>query len=117
MLSRSHRVSSRQLSELMVKGKIYHSPLFLMRAYVPAGMEGVHVAAVAPQKIFKTAPARNNMKRKTYEAVREVLKTSSSKDGAAHLVGLFAKATAVKSTVIEITTDLKALFVKAGIVR
>ena len=139
MTSRSHRLSTKQFNEVISKGKVFHSPLFLMRA-LQTGEGPARIAAAVPVKIGKTAVIRNNLRRKVYEAVRPLL--SDIKEGL-HII-LFAKTIyapinhwsastpALKSsangsnpksksnkplTGVLISNDLKGLFVKAGILR
>ncbi len=95
----------------MEKGKIIHSSLFLAR--VLGGQSDMRVAAVAPKKVVKTAVERNKIRRKIYEAVRKLKSEMSSKS---HIL-IFAKPTFIKSTQLEIDTDLKTLFVKGGLLR
>lgn len=97
----------------MEKGKIFHSDFFLARIYFPQDSKRLSVAAVAPQKIFKTAASRNYMKRKIYEAVSPLIKDPSK----LAIIGLFAKSTAINAGVTEMNKDLRAIFVKAGILR
>jgi ribonuclease P protein component len=97
----------------MAKGKIAHSPLFTVRVMPATGTIGLHIAAVAPQKAFKTAVARNRMKRVIYAAAAPFTISTDK-----HLiVGIFAKATAIKATSAEVSKDIRDIFVKAGIVR
>ena len=72
-----------------------------------------HVAAVAPQKIFKTAVARNRMRRRIYEAVRPLVADIKG----TVMLALFAKSTAQECKPTDLRNDLRDLFVKAGIVR
>lgn len=90
-----------------------HSPLFLFRVFDSKSAEPVRFAAVAPQKIFKTAPARNRMKRVAYEAVRGSM--PKLKNGL--IIAAFAKATAIDLKTTGLKSDLDAFFVKAGLLR
>jgi len=110
MLSRSHRLSTAQFNQVIKGGKIFHSPLFRMQV-LEAGKGPVHIAAVVPVKIGKTAVIRNSLRRKTYETVRPLI--LSIKDGLN--VILFAKTIDMTSALIP--NDLKSLFVKAGVLR
>ncbi len=116
MIHRSQRISVEQFNKVMEKGKIVHSPLFIGR--VLGGQVNTRIGAVAPQKIFKKAVIRNKIRRNIYEAVRSVQEDNVQK---VVITGLFvlilAKPTILKASKIEISTDLKNLFVKAGVIR
>jgi len=129
--------------EVMEKGRVTHSPLFIMRALsvqVPpdspslsracgrfAGhiprlatakknpVIGVRIAAVAPKKVANTAVLRNGIKRHIYEAVRPLIASITTSAGQGIHIIIFAKAEAVKADFKAIVADLKALFVKARI--
>lgn len=111
MISRSQRISGEQFDSVMEKGKIIHSSLFLAR--ILGGQKDTRIAAVTPKKIMKTAVARNKVRRKIYEAVKEFKLEIVS---GVHIL-VFAKSTAIKSTQTEIVTDMRTLFVKAGLLR
>jgi ribonuclease P protein component len=116
MISRSHRLSTKQFNEVIKKGRVTHSPLFLMRV-LQIGEGPTRIAAAVPVKVARKAVSRNAMRRKVYEAVRPLL--SDIKEG--FNIILFAKTInmpANKSlTVALISNDLKGLFVKAAILR
>lgn len=111
MLSRSQKLSVEQLNAVMEKGRVAHSSLFLLRSL--GGQQDTRIAAIAPQKIIKTAAGRTSLRRKVYAAVRSCL--VDMRPGM-H-VALFAKAAATHATPVDISDNLKELFVKAGIVR
>lgn len=95
----------------MEKGRVIHSPLFLMRVMRSEG--STKFAAVAPKKIAKTAVDRNKLRRIIYNAI----KTSYPRLVPSHHIGLFAKATAVGASFEVIAKDVHDLFVKAGILK
>ena len=112
MLSRSQRLNLAQFDTTMEKGKIFHSSLFLARILV--GQSEIRVAAVAPQKIAKTAVERSKIRRKIYEGVRSLRADILPNE---HIL-IFAKTASVaSSSQTNIKNDLKILFVKAGIMR
>jgi ribonuclease P protein component len=111
MLSRSQRLSVEQLNAVMEKGRVAHSSLFLLRTL--GGQKDTRIAAIAPQKIIKTATARNALRRKVYTATRSYV--TNLKPGL-H-TALFAKSAAAQATLVEIQTNLSELFVKAGLLR
>jgi ribonuclease P protein component len=100
----------------MEKGKIIHSPLFIAR--ILSGQTDTRIAAVAPQKIFKKAVTRNKVKRIIYLALRSIqgLSTKESLKNGNHIL-ILAKLNALKAPRAEMESDLKAIFVKAGIMR
>ena len=95
----------------MEKGRVFHSSLFLIR--VVSGMPDTRIAAVAPQKVSKTAVVRNRIRRKTYEAVRNI---KPSIIQGVH-VAVFAKPSILNTKQVVIASDIKDLFVKAGLLR
>ena len=97
----------------MEKGRVAHSPLFLVRFVKISGTFVACVATVAPKKIAKTAVQRNRIRRKLYEAVRSF--RGDIQPGMHILV--FAKPALLVVSQKDITADLKALFVKASIMR
>lgn len=109
MLTRSHRLSTEDFNKVMSMGKASNSPLFLLRSL--GGQSGVHIAAVAPSKTVKMAAARNYVRRRVYEAVHPLI--PNIKNGT-HAI-LFSKNGAAEAAFKDISTDIKALFVKAGI--
>lgn len=111
MEKKSRRLTAGQFKEVMEKGKISHSPLFLLRAM--SGNRDERVAAVAPQKIFKSAVIRNKVRRRVYEAARETL--SLIRPGV-HMI-VFAKSSVLTASSREMIADIRGLFVKAGILK
>jgi ribonuclease P protein component len=95
----------------MEKGRVIHSPLFLVR--VLNGQLGVRIAAVAPKKAMKTAVERNKMRRRIYIAVSTFKNMITP---GVHAI-VFAKPVTTTASQENIITDLKELFVKSGILR
>ena len=118
MLRRSRRLSTEQFNEVIKKGKAFHSLFFQLRLSRNPG-EPTRAAAVAPVKMAKTAVARNALRRKIYETISPML--PESVDG--YYVIVFAKPTLLPAGQFQapsneaVAEDLKALFVKAGILR
>lgn len=109
MISRSQRISAEQLDLIIEKGRVFHSPLFVVRTL--SGQSGVRVAAIAPKKIASTAATRNAIRRKIYAAVRPLT---------AHInfpvfIALFAKQQVHTTSVTDLKAHLQELFVKAGL--
>ena len=117
MLCRTQRVTKRQFDEVMKKGRVVHSPLFLLRTFELGNLSKnpmpAKVASVAPVKIAKTAVARNKMRRKLYEAIKKIspiIKSSTTSI-------VFAKEPAMKAKGADIQAGVKEVFVKAGLLR
>ena len=114
MLKSIHRLSTKQFMEVMEKGRIYTSPLFVMRVLdqgLPLRSTLAGISAVAPKKILPTAVKRNRMRRQIYEAVRPFITTL--KPGVSAII--FAKKETISASFETIQTDLKQLFLKAKI--
>ena len=99
---------------VMQKGRAVHSTLFLLRVVdsPDPGSKSV-ISAVAPSKIAKTAVLRNSTRRKMYEAIKDHVPLF--KHG--QLAVILAKQTALTVSVQEMKTDMKPLFVKAGLLK
>jgi len=96
---------------MMEKGRAIHSPLFTIRILDQKTAKATKVAAVAPQKVAKTAVKRNNTRRKIYQAIERLV--PSLKKG--FFIGIFAKSPALTAETAKIGDDLKDLFVKAKV--
>ena len=121
MLKSIHRLSTKQFMEVMEKGRIYTSPLFVMRAYIQPTKANDYknggISAVAPKKVAATAVMRNKLRRQIYEAVAPLQNTLSSliKGSSVASVIIFAKKETLTADFQDMTADLKNLFVKAKI--
>lgn len=93
----------------MEKGRVYHSPVFVMRSIQV--QVGTKISAVAPKKIAPTAVARNLIRRRIYEAIQPNIKSIIP---GTHAI-IFAKTEAIKTDVKTMATELKSLFMKAKI--
>jgi ribonuclease P protein component len=111
MLPRRERLSTEEFMEVMKNGRVVHSPLFLMRVQKNAAT--TKFAAVASKKIAKTAVLRNKLQRLTYEAVGIHIKNVTP--GTRGI--LFPKEATFAKDLKTITTDVRELFVKAGILK
>lgn len=111
MLSKSHRLATADFDAVMNKGKVTHSPLFVMRHVSSAN--DTRVSAVVPKKVGKTAVIRSAMRRKIYDAVA-ALPLSALKGS--HCI-VFAKSEAVTAERAALAEDARNLFVKAGLLR
>ncbi|MFA6295639.1 MAG: ribonuclease P protein component [Candidatus Paceibacterota bacterium] len=111
MLPRSKRLSVEQFNAVIEKGRVFNSTLFLMR--ILRVESSMRIASVVPQKIAKKATDRNKLRRKMYEVITPLLKNVV---GEFHAIVL-AKSTAIKAEFTDLTTDMRAIFVKAGILK
>ena len=111
MISRSQRISAEQLDQLMEKGRVFHSPLFVMRILTIDS--SIRCAAIVPKKIAPSAVLRNSMRRKIYSAARPHVQHITTPV----CIALFAKQRIGEIPVQMLAEGIKGLFVKAGILR
>jgi len=125
MLKSIHRLSTKQFMEVMEKGRIHTSPLFVVRVLqgLPSRSRSTltepraqtsqtgGISAVAPKKVAPTAVLRNKTRRRIYEAAAPL--RSSILSGNSMII--FAKKEAVQADLKEMAADLKNLFLKAKI--
>jgi ribonuclease P protein component len=96
--------------DVMKKGRVYTSSLFIVRVLVDNGSSW-SISAVSTKKVAPTAVKRNYLRRQTYEAIEPL--SLSIKNGVRAIV--FAKKEATQSSFDALKHDLKELFVKAKI--
>jgi ribonuclease P protein component len=94
--------------EVMEKGRIYTSPLFVMRVL---DNQTFGISAVAPKKHLPTAVKRNHMRRQVYETVRTLIPSVLPNMA----VIIFSKKETNQATFEMMKSDLKQLFLKARI--
>ncbi len=111
MLPRSQRLSVEQFNSVIEKGKIFHSPLFLVR--VLNVDKSTRIATVAPKKIAKKAVERNKLRRRMYEAVAPLV----DKIVGNFYIIIFAKNTAVLADNKMVANDIKSIFVKSSLLK
>ena len=111
MLNHSYRLTVEKFNQVMEKGRVSHSPLFLVR--ILRDQADIRISAVAPKKVSKTAVGRNKIRRKIYEATR----TYKHRIIPGLHVIIFAKPTVLKATQKEIVADLEDIFVKSKLIR
>ena len=101
--------------EVMEKGRIYTSPLFVMRVLenkeLGKAQKTGGISAVAPKKVAATAVLRNKLRRQIYVAVAPLQMNLAQ--GVSLII--FAKKETIGADSKDMTTDLKNLFVKAKI--
>jgi len=96
----------------MEKGRVAHSPLFILR-YIQNTPTHSRIAAIVPVKVVKTATGRNKIKRKIYEAVQKIY----SHIIPGYTIAVLAKTTAINADSKNIEMDIKNLLIKAKISR
>jgi len=124
MLRASQRLTGRHIDEIIQKGRVAHSPFFVVRyckdergassdGARAVSTEPARFAAVAPVKVAQTSAARHLVRRRTYEAARPLVGRMTP----GILVVAFAKTAVLGAKPLAIRADLEAVFVKMGIVR
>ncbi|MEI6396559.1 MAG: ribonuclease P protein component [Candidatus Taylorbacteria bacterium] len=119
MLKKTQRLTTEQVSAVMENSKSFHSPFFTLKVLVktpktlktPKPVLGNGFAAIVSKKIAKTAVARNLARRRTYEALK--LTGVLVKPGFQVIV--LCKAASIGANLKTLTTDLKTLLSKAGV--
>lgn len=67
MLPSSKRLATKQLEEVLKKGKVTHSSFFWLK--FTKGNSNTRISVITPQKIIKSAVMRNTVRRKIYNAI------------------------------------------------
>ena len=110
MLKKSSRLLTRQVSLVVEKGKIAHSPLFTIRFL--SGQSRTRLSVVVAKKKEKKAVGRNLGRRRVYEAL--ALFMPKIKIGT-HAV-IFLKEQALGADFQEMKMDLAALLKKSSMI-
>ncbi len=115
MLRKAQRLNSKQIDQIMKTGRVVHSPVFMARFLKTDTSKRAEstLSAIAPVKIAKTSAKRHLVRRRMYEAARDMLKKASP----GYEVALIAKEPCVKMKPAQMVPEIQALFVKAGIMR
>lgn len=111
MLPRKERLTKTVFNTVLEKGRVIHSPLFLLR--ILGGQKNTGISAVASKKIAKTAVERNRIRRLIYRGVGPLM---SSIISGTHVI-VFAKQAMNETKAATITDDLKSVFAKARIMK
>jgi ribonuclease P protein component len=110
MLSKANRLSVKEFDLVVKTGCEAHSPFFTIK-YIPAS--DFKFSPTAPKRIFKTAVARNRIRRRVYGAVRETLSLKKIKPN--HIVLIIKKDIADLDSP-RLVRVLKELFVQAHLI-
>lgn len=109
MLPKRRRVTKRLFDRVMKEGSVLHSPLFTFRFITESPDMYSHFAIVAPKSVAKSAYIRNSLRRKGYNACREIPISLPC-------VGLlFFKKGSINAPHLQIVSELMVLFKKAHI--
>ena len=111
MLKKAQRLTTEQVSAVIKDGKSFHSTLFTLR--ILGGQKTTGFAAIMSKKIAKTAVARNLARRRVYEALEISGIAVMIKKGTNATI--LCKDKVASSIIKEQATDLKTLFMKAGV--
>jgi ribonuclease P protein component len=112
MLPKNNRVKKEVFEELLKKGAVLHSPLFLFR-FIKSDKGEPKIAFVVSKKVASSAVERNKMRRRGYSAIRKIRETNAF----VPLIGVFFfKKGADKATLKEMQAEMEILLKKAGIV-
>jgi ribonuclease P protein component len=132
MLPKKRRLTTKLLDEVMVSGRIFHSPILSLKAIkVIRGTKDTtnksqksfgksRFAAVASKKYFKTAVMRNRMRRRTYAALTDVVsymdKNAVNMNGNIFHCILMIKPTALDIDQSDLKQAIHEIFVKSRII-
>lgn len=111
MLAKSQRLTTKAFNEVLAKGRVTHSTLFLIRSL--SGNADIRLSAVAPQKIAKTAVLRNRIRRKIYKSAESIFPGLS--EGLWLIV--FSKKNIADVDNADIAADLREHISKGGLSR
>ncbi|MBU6426657.1 ribonuclease P protein component [Patescibacteria group bacterium] len=100
MLKKSRRLVTKQFNEVMAKGRVSRTPLFVVRTL--GGFKDTRLAAVMPQKIAKKAVIRNMAKRTIYQAVESIF--DKIRNGTHALI--IAKTDISSADIMEVSAEL-----------
>ena len=95
----------------MAKGRATHSTLFLLRIATAKGAP--RVSATVPKKVSRQAVGRNGLRRRMYEAIRPFYESLTPN---IHAV-VIAQAPAATAKFADLRAGMRAIFVKAGVLK
>ena len=111
MLSSSRRLTTSLFKEVMDKGKIFHSPIFILRLVKSHSLSRFSVSV--SKKVAKNAVDRNKFRRRAYSAIDSLYQNILP-----GFHGVFiAKNSISKSSFVHMSLDIKNLFVKIGLLK
>ena len=111
MLPSSKRLTIPLFKNVIDKGKIFHSPIFIARLVKVDGTSRFSLAV--PKKIAKKAVDRNRIRRRVYSALQSLHSRLPS-----GIHGVFIiKSAILKSSFSDIVGTLRSFFVKNGLLK
>lgn len=112
MLPKNNRVTRGEFEEVLEKGAVLHSPLFLFR-FLKKESGSPKIAFVVSKKVASGATERNKMRRRGYSAARKMREESAFLP----FTGVFFfKKGSVKAGFREMTEEVSGLLKKGGMV-
>ncbi|MES2471033.1 MAG: ribonuclease P protein component [Patescibacteria group bacterium] len=122
MLSRSKRLTTEQYQRAFDKGTLNHSTKATLRLLFVSGEDvGSSLWAVnVPKKVSKLAVVRNKIRRQTFEAIHDILKSDDyelqASDERSAWAIIIWKPTVLDATYEQIIEYVEELMIKAGII-
>ena len=95
----------------MEKGRMTHSPLFVIKSI--STQETSRFSVSVPKKVAKTAVQRNKIRRQVYSAVKKI--EPQVKSGLSGMI--IVKAGSEKLSFEALTVEIKDIFVKSGFLK
>ncbi|MDZ4785984.1 MAG: ribonuclease P protein component [bacterium] len=111
MLPSSQRLATKQLEEVLGKGKVVHTPFFWLRFI--SSKDNTRVSVITPQKTIKSAVMRNLLRRKVYSVIRPFINEVKQHF---HII-LCVKEPMIKAETLQIKEKTKEIFVVAGLLK
>lgn len=113
MLPRTHRITKHDCTNILSKGVSVYTPYFSLRFIKngPVEPRDSIFGVIVSKKVAKTAVERNLLKRRTREIIRSFLK--NIQPGFKTMVFISSAAKKLKKE--DFLREIKAVFVKAGI--
>lgn len=112
MLSSMNRISKADFLKVSKGGKVLHTPLFSVRYLVFPGRPTAF-SVIASKKATKTAVRRNYERRRTYSALRAILKEEKVKKG--FYCAVFLKENSLLLPFRELRQELKTVLFRAQV--
>ncbi len=109
MLKKSQRLTTEEVTLVITKGLFAQSPFFTMR-FIFNKEQKSKFAAITSKKIFKTAVARNAMRRRVYAMIGGLIKANKAPTCAS--LALICKDKAVGANTDLLKEDIAKLFAK-----
>lgn len=111
MLSSSNRLSTSIFKHIIQNGGVFHGNFFIIRCEYSKDLS--HFAVSVPKKVAKTAVLRNKIRRRVYSIIRKFKDSFISKQN----IVFIAKKDIEKVSFIELTDEIRKIFVKCGLLK